>query len=169
MATAVQRAPTARRAGRIFARLLVLLIILGVAAVVALIVKSAHIGAHHAAPRTVAATRRLPPYYTVQAGDTLAQISAKTGLSVTLLQAYNPNVNPLALNPGERLNLWQHPPQPRKPKGKPPGPMFWNVQAGQSFGSIAASTGISITTLEQLNPNLPPASLQTGDRVRLRH
>jgi LysM repeat protein len=105
----------------------------------------------------------------VRPGDTLAQISANTGLSVALLEAYNPSVNPLALSPGERLNLWQHPPQPAKPKPKPPGPMFWDVQSGQSFGSIAASTGIAITTLEQLNPNLKPSSLQPGDRVRLRH
>lgn len=168
MATAVQRAPAARRAGRILARLLVLVILLGVAAVVVLIVRSAHLGGQPVAHRPAATAPRLPPYYTVQPGDTLAQISAKTGLSVALLQAYNPTVNPLALNPGERLNLWQHPPQPAKPKPKPPGPTFWNVQAGQSFGSIAASTGISITTLEQLNPNLKPSSVQPGDRVRLR-
>ena len=50
-------------------------------------------------------------------GDTLAQISAETGLSVDLLQAYNPTVNPLALAPGERLNLWRTPPKP--PAAKP--------------------------------------------------
>jgi hypothetical protein len=45
--------------------------------------------------------------------------------------------------------------------------MFWTVRAGQSFGSIAAATKISIVTLEQLNPSLKPASVQPGDRVRL--
>jgi hypothetical protein len=39
----------------------------------------------------------------------------------------------------------------------------------RSFGSIAASTGIDITTLEQLNPTLPPAKVKPGDRLRLRH
>lgn len=38
----------------------------------------------------------------------------------------------------------------------------------RSFGSIAARTGIDITTLEQLNPAVPPAKVQRGDRVRLR-
>jgi hypothetical protein len=47
--------------------------------------------------------------------------------------------------------------------------MFWLVRPGQSFGSIAASTGINIVALEQLNPNLKPAALQAGERVRLRH
>jgi hypothetical protein len=46
--------------------------------------------------------------------------------------------------------------------------MFWVVRPGESFGSIAASTGINIVALEQLNPTLKPASLQPGDRVRLR-
>jgi LysM repeat protein len=104
----------------------------------------------------------------VRAGDSFAVIAARTGLTMDQLQAYNPNVDPLALTPGERLNLWQHPPQPHHPKPKPPGPMFWTVRPGQSFGSIAAATGISIVTLEQLNPTLKPASVQPGNRVRLR-
>jgi LysM repeat protein len=166
----VHHAPTARRSGRILARLFAVLVLLGIAAAVALIVNSTILGKNptsHASP--AAATHRLPPYYTVRSGDTLAQISANTGLSVALLQAYNPSVNPLALTPGERLNLWRYPPKPPKAKPKPPGPMFWKVKPGESFGSIAASTGISITTLEQLNPNLKPATLQPGDVVRLRH
>jgi LysM repeat protein len=42
------------------------------------------------------------------------------------------------------------------------------VRPGQSFGSIAAKTGINILTLEQLNPRLKPATLWPGDRLRLR-
>jgi len=145
------------------------LVLLGIAAAVYLIVSSANFDADQKSHGPAAAVHRLPPYYTVRPGDTFAQISAQTGLSVELLQAYNPNVNALAITPGERLNLWQHPPKPAGPKPKPPGPMFWLVKPGESFGSIAASTGIDITTLEQLNPNIKPASLQPGDRVRLRH
>ena len=142
--------------------------ILGIAGAIALIV-ARHASAGPEVNEPAAAVRRIPPYYTVQPGDTFAQISAQTGLSVELLQAYNPTVNPLALTPEQRLNLWQHPPKPAGPKPKPPGPMFWLVKPGQSFGSIAASTGVDITTLEQLNPNLKPSSLQPGDQVRLRH
>jgi LysM repeat protein len=145
------------------------LVLLGIAAAIYLIVSSANFDADQKSHQPAAAARRVPPFYTVRPGDTFAQISAQTGLSVELLQAYNPTVNPLALTPGERLNLWQHPPKPAGPKPKPPGPMFWLVKPGQSFGSIAASTGIDITTLEQLNANLKASSLQPGDRVRLRH
>jgi LysM repeat protein len=169
--TIVHRAPTARRPGRILARLLVPLLLLGVAAAIFLIVSSppgflGNTSAGNQAPRPVA-HRRLPPYWTVRPGDTFAVIAGRTGLSVDQLQAFNPTVDALALTPGERLNLWQHPPKPHRPRPKPLGPMFWTVRAGQSFGSIAAATKISIVTLEQLNPNLKAASVQAGDRVRL--
>lgn len=108
---------------------------------------------------------KVPPYYTVQAGDTMDQISQKTDLSVGRLEAYNPDASPMGLIPGERLNLWAHPPKPRP---KPPGPMFWTVQPGQSFGWIAAATGINLTQLEQLNHKLASGTLQPGERVRLR-
>jgi LysM repeat protein len=42
------------------------------------------------------------------------------------------------------------------------------VQPGDSLSGIAAKTGISLPTLEALNPNVPPNSLQTGQRLRLR-
>ena len=38
----------------------------------------------------------------------------------------------------------------------------------ESLGSIAAKTGINITTLLQLNPKLKPTALKPGDQVRLR-
>ena len=121
--------------------------------------------AHRPAARPDATPRHVPPYWFVRPGDTYAEISRKTGLTVAELQAFNPDVNPDGLIPGERLNLWRHPPKPRH---KPSGPMFWTVGAGQSFGSIAAKTRINVNTLEQLNPRLKPNSLQPGDRIRLR-
>jgi LysM repeat protein len=120
---------------------------------------------HHAAAGSSTPARKLPPYWFVRTGDTLSQISVKTGLSVGQLEALNPQVDPTNLLPGERLKLWRHPPVPRPP---PPGPMFWTVRPGESFGSIAAKTRINIIKLEQLNPQLKPGSLQPGDRVRLR-
>jgi LysM repeat protein len=45
---------------------------------------------------------------------------------------------------------------------------FYTVQAGDSLTSIAAKTGISINTLEVLNPSANPNALQTGQQLRLR-
>ena len=120
--------------------------------------------AHHAAASHAPALK-LPPYYVVRNGDTLSQIAVRTGLSLDQLQAFNPQVDPGNLLPGQRLNLWRHPPAPRPP---PPPPMFWTVKPGDSFGSIAASTGINIIKLEELNPSIKPTSIQPGERLRLR-
>jgi LysM repeat protein len=45
---------------------------------------------------------------------------------------------------------------------------YYVVQQGDNLTSIAAKTGLSITTLETLNPTVVPNSLQTGQRLRLR-
>ena len=139
-----------------------------IAAIVVVVVGSAGSSDTHRSSRH-ASGHRIPPYWTVRPGDTFAQISSKTGLTIDQLEAFNPYTNPYALTPGERVNLWQHPPPPTPPPPKPLGPRFWTVRPGESLGSIAAATGINLATLEQLNPQLKPAMLQPGDRVRLRH
>jgi LysM repeat protein len=46
---------------------------------------------------------------------------------------------------------------------------FYVVQPGDTLSSIAQKTGVSISTLEALNPKLvDPNSLQTAQRLRLR-
>ena len=48
------------------------------------------------------------------------------------------------------------------------GPRFWTVQAGDTFGVIATKTGVSVATIQQLNPNVNPTSLFIGQKLRLR-
>jgi LysM repeat protein len=45
---------------------------------------------------------------------------------------------------------------------------FYTVKAGDNLTSIAAKTGVSLTTLESLNRHVDPNSLQMGQRLRLR-
>ena len=56
--------------------------------------------------------------------------------------------------------------RPRPPQSR--AAAFYTVKPGDSLTSIATKTGVSIATLEQLNPSLNPDSLQTGQRIRLR-
>ncbi len=44
-------------------------------------------------------------YYTVRAGDSLSVISARTGVSLPLLERLNPGVSSSALQIGQRLRL----------------------------------------------------------------
>jgi hypothetical protein len=46
---------------------------------------------------------------------------------------------------------------------------FYVVQAGDSLSQISVKTGISVPTLESLNPGVDPNALQTRQRLRLRH
>ena len=56
--------------------------------------------------------------------------------------------------------------QEKRPQG--PGDKYYFVQPGDSLSTIAEEEGIELDTLEQLNPNLDPQTLSTGQRVRLR-
>jgi len=46
---------------------------------------------------------------------------------------------------------------------------FYVVQSGDSLSVISVKTGITVATLESLNPGVNPNALQTGQRLRLRH
>lgn len=111
------------------------------------------------------APRSGPAYWTVRRGDTYSAIAQRTGLSVDDLETFNRTVDPSTIQPGQRLKLRAKVPSPKR---KPLGPKTVVVRAGDSFGSIAAKTGRSITRLQQLNSKLKPSELQPGDRVRLR-
>jgi LysM repeat protein len=45
---------------------------------------------------------------------------------------------------------------------------YYVVKPGDTLSGIATRAGISLTTLETLNPNISPNALQTGERLRLR-
>jgi LysM repeat protein len=45
---------------------------------------------------------------------------------------------------------------------------FYVVKSGDSLSAIAAKTGVSMSTIEQLNPHLNPNALQPSQRLRLR-
>lgn len=45
---------------------------------------------------------------------------------------------------------------------------FYRIQPNDTLSKISAKTGVSLTTLEALNPNVNPQALQTGKPIRLR-
>jgi len=51
---------------------------------------------------------------------------------------------------------------------KPVVRRFWTVRAGDTFSVIAASTGVSVATLESLNPTVSPTTLFIGEKIRTR-
>jgi LysM repeat protein len=58
----------------------------------------------HKTGTTTAATGT-PRTYTVQVGDTLGSIAAKTGVSLATIQSLNPDVDPHAMVAGQKIKL----------------------------------------------------------------
>ena len=54
----------------------------------------------HSGPAASKAT-----FYVVKSGDSLLGIAAKTGVSITAIEALNPHLNPNKLQPSQRLRL----------------------------------------------------------------
>jgi LysM repeat protein len=44
-------------------------------------------------------------FYRVRPNDTMSEIAARTGVPLSTLEALNPNVNPDALHPSQRIRL----------------------------------------------------------------
>ena len=55
-----------------------------------------------------------------------------------------------------------------RPHGRYARTKFYVIHGGDSLTSIAAKTGVALSTLESLNPSIDPNALQTGQRLRLR-
>jgi LysM repeat protein len=49
-----------------------------------------------------------------------------------------------------------------------PAKRFWTVQAGDTFGVISSKSGVPVSTLERLNPNVSSTSLFIGEKLRVR-
>ena len=49
-----------------------------------------------------------------------------------------------------------------------PHARYYTVQSGDTFGSIAGKTGISVAQLEQLNPGVSSNALQVGQKLRVK-
>lgn len=45
---------------------------------------------------------------------------------------------------------------------------FFVVKAGDTLAGIAQTTGVPVETLQELNPNLDPQALVSGQRIRLK-
>jgi LysM repeat protein len=44
----------------------------------------------------------------------------------------------------------------------------YTVQVGDTLGAIATKTGVSLSTIESLNPNVDPHALVAGQQIRLK-
>ena len=113
------------------------------------------------------------PYYVVKKGDVLFAISQKTGVPLEDLRGLNPDLDPLALAPGQRIRLRASAPLPsdlerarRRRRG--PRRRYYLVKQGDAMAAIAEKTGVPLQRLIQLNKKIEPEALMPGQRIKLR-
>ena len=96
--------------------------------------------------------------YIVQAGDTFSYIAAKFGTSVAAIETANPALTANDLQIGAPVLI------PRNFAARSVASTYI-IQAGDTFGSIAAQLGTTVAALEGANPSLSPTDLQIGDEI----
>jgi murein DD-endopeptidase MepM/ murein hydrolase activator NlpD len=89
--------------------------------------------------------------YTVQPGDTLGRVAARTGAGVDAIARANGLGAPYALRDGERLDI--------------PGGRYHLVRAGESGIAIARAYGVPWSRVVEANALVDPFILRTGQRV----
>src|SRR3954454_16738656 len=48
------------------------------------------------------------------------------------------------------------------------GPKTYTVQVGDTLGGIAAKTGVPLSKIQELNPNVDPHTMNAGQEIRVR-
>ena len=118
------------------------------------------------APAPAAPDASAPTTYAVQAGDALASIAARFGLSWQTLAQWNGLTGKSILQVGQVLRLTA-PTQPAV-AANTPAPAVYRVRSGDSLSSIAARFGLTWQTLAQINGLDRTSVLRVGQTLRLR-
>ncbi len=107
------------------------------------------------APPVPAPTRSMSATYVVQAGDTLASIADRLGVSTSSLAAANNLANPDSIIIGQVLSI---------PGGSSRSATAkqYTVQPGDSLSGIADSFGVDLNRLISVNQITDPALIQPG-------
>jgi LysM repeat protein len=112
--------------------------------------------------------------YTVQAGDTFSGIASNFGTTVAALEAANPSLDPNNLQIGAVISIPSatvpaapSPPTPTPPVPVPSQTSTYTIKSGDTFDSIAAALGTTVSALEAANPTVNPNNLQVGSQISI--
>ncbi|ABR46768.1 Peptidoglycan-binding domain 1 protein [Alkaliphilus metalliredigens QYMF] len=100
--------------------------------------------------------------YTIQSGDTFYAIARAYNISLDVLLAANPGVNPDRLMVGQRICI---PISTPPSTGCPVGTVPYTIRAGDTFYSIATTNNIPLDALLTANPGVNPDRLMVGQVI----
>jgi LysM repeat protein len=107
--------------------------------------------------------------YRVRSGDTMSGIAARFGVSLSALEAANPQIaNPAVIFPNELVHI----PGPAGPAGHLtpviPAIVTYTVQSGDTMSAIAAAHNMTLAALEAANPHVTnPNVIQVGEILNI--
>lgn len=106
--------------------------------------------------------------YTVVRGDSFYTIGKKFNVSIQAIQAANPTVDPLKIQPGQKLQI--PPPAaaaPSAPAGTANlGEEIYTVKSGDTLSKIAATHNTTVKAIRDAN-NLKTDRIKVGDKLKI--
>ena|SRR5215469_17409095 len=107
--------------------------------------------------------------YRVRVGDTLSAIAAKFNVSLSALEAANPQIpDPNKIFPNELVKIPGPQGPSQDPTPVPPRVVTYVVRPGDTMSSIAATHNLSLAALEAANPQVPnPNLIHPGEVLNL--
>lgn len=120
------------------------------------------------APQTKSAVSRTAEY-SVKPGDTFYKISKSIGVSVASIQALNQGVDPAKLKAGQSIKL---PVSAADTQTEPAAAALsstaaYVVHSGDTFYKISQKLGVSVSLIQELNPNIVPEKLKVGQTIHI--
>lgn len=96
--------------------------------------------------------------YTVKSGDTLSEIAAKHGTTVSKLQSLNGISNPNEIYVGQKLKLG----------GSVPTKKYYTIKSGDALSAIASKYKTSVLQLQKLNGIKNANKINAGQKIRVK-
>ena len=105
-------------------------------------------------------------YYIVVSGDTCYKISQAYGISLTMIESMNPGINCNSLQVGQKVCVGGGGRTTKTTSTKKSKcSKYYTVVQGDTCYQISINYGISLDTLEKLNPGIDCNYLQIGQKV----
>ena len=93
-------------------------------------------------------------------------VAATVAILLVRSALHHDSSRPATTRPPASATTASQPTTTRKPK---PGAKaaYYVVQAGDTFGTIASKSGVTVAQIEQLNPGIASTSLHIGQKIRV--